>query len=928
MAGKWGPAKNGCSVGAFYSGFETRNGGTEARITSAKVRFKNTVNISDSTNSWEWGGTAVSSGSRGSVSLSGTGERDVQTGITATWVALGYPGSPVTRTFTAKGEDINYAGGDLTVSVSIEYPDRPWQAPAAVTSVSVTRVSDTQQNLAWTNNATGTAPYGNIRIKRRLGTGSYATIATVASSATSYADKSTVANAKYDYLVEAFNSTAATPSSAVGISTTPAAPTNGTVSKSGTTITCGWDDNSGYETGFRVERQEDGGAYNLLTTTAANATSAQHTGANAAKTHRYRIAAQAAGSLQSAWLYTDTVALQAPPNAPLVSVPAAIDAATTALVISYTHKPTDATVQTAAEVRWRAVGAPTWTTVSKTTQTSHSIAAGTLTNGATYEVQVRTKGSHATYGAWSASVLVACSTTPQVTIAPGGVVTTSRYTLTWTYVQAESEPQQAWQAELWRDSVRIEQRSGTGATGSVLLNTVLVDDATYTVKVWAQSATGLGSAWATDTFTVEFLPPPTPVITATFDPDTGATEVLVTVPAAEEPTEARRNLAPVPQATGAWAVSYATGGAGTNTTPSDARFRGGTARQMQVTTAPTSGTPFIQAPASPAMAPMQVGETWVLAYRYALSGGGTLSGVYAGGANAPVVTYGPMQSIDHGDGTFTAWRTATCTSLGSGDGTARPYISLATAPIGTVLRAGDLLAEKAGTFGGYLDGGYSPDGDLTPGWVGTANASASTLTTLGTVEPVSVDIYRDGHPLAIGLPIPDEGPVAVVDRIPPLATDVVYRALVWSINSSASADDQVDTRGCCWLFLNGGPDWSVSAKLKGSPAISSSRGRVKVLHHFEDDEWPTEFLSSKARSHTLDVSGKVATFPTGRRAGMGSWADWEAIADLPAPVCYRDPLGRREFVSIGDDVSVSHDASTDLTSISVGLTKVGGDDDG
>lgn len=737
MAGKWGTAKNGCSVGAFYSSFETRNGGTEGRITSAKVRFKNTVNISDSSNSWEWGGTAVIDGDRGTVSLSGTGERDIQTGIEASWVALGYPGSTVTRTFTATGKGVNYAGGDITVSVSIEYPDRPWQAPAAVTSLAVSRVSDTQQNLSWTRNATSTAPYTSLRVRRRLAATpanlnpSYATIATLAGTATSYADKTTVANAKYDYIVEAVNSTAATASGAVGISTTPAAPTNATVSKSGTTITCGWTDASTYETGFRVERNENGGAYTLLTTTAANAVSAQHTGANAAVTHRFRVAAQAAGGLLSDWLYTDTVALQAPPNAPLVTVPAAIDAATDALVINFTHKPTDATVQTAAEVHWRAVGSPTWTTVTKTTQTSHSIAAGTLSNGVDYEVQARTKGSHATFGAWSASVIVRATTRPVTTVgASGGTVNTARYNLPWTYYQAESEPQQAWQAELVQAGTPIEQREGTGATAAVLLNTALIDDATYTVRVRTLSASGLWSTWDTDTFTVEFLPPPTPVITAVFDPDTGATEVLVTVAAAEEGAE---------------------------------------------------------------------------------------------------------------------------------------------------------------------------------------------------VEPVSVDIYRDGHPLAIGLPIPDEGPVAVMDRIPPLATDVVYRALVWSINSSAGADALVDTRGCCWLFLNGGPDWSVSAKLKGSPAIASGRGRVKVLHHFEDDEDPTEFLSSKARSHRLDVSGKVATFPTGRRAGMGSWADWENVADLPAPVCYRDPLGRKVFVSIGDEVNVSHSSSTDLTDISVSLTKVGGD---
>lgn len=190
-------------------------------------------------------------------------------------------------------------------------------------------------------------------------------------------------------------------------------------------------------------------------------------------------------------------------------------------------------------------------------------------------------------------------------------------------------------------------------------------------------------------------------------------------------TEVRRNLAPVPQATAAWQVSYATGGSGNTSWFSDGRFAGGFARLMEVTTAPTSGSPFIRPPAQLATG-MAVGETWVVSFKYNLYGGGTLQSIYAGGTNAPVTTAGPLVMITNGDGTITAWRAFTCTSLGAGSGTFWPYISLATAPVGTVFRAGELLVEKVPTFNGYFDGS-GPISDLTPAWNGAANNSQSVL---------------------------------------------------------------------------------------------------------------------------------------------------------------------------------------------------------
>lgn len=52
-----------------------------------------------------------------------------------------------------------------------------------------------------------------------------------------------------------------------------------------------WQDNSNNETGFRIEKQVDGGAFTVLTTTAANVTSFNDTALTAGHNYCYRVIA-------------------------------------------------------------------------------------------------------------------------------------------------------------------------------------------------------------------------------------------------------------------------------------------------------------------------------------------------------------------------------------------------------------------------------------------------------------------------------------------------------------------------------------------------------------------------------------------------------------------------------------------------------------
>ena len=123
-----------------------------------------------------------------------------------------------------------------------------------------------------------------------------------------------------------------------------------------------------------------------------------------------------------------------------------------------------------------------------------------------------------------------------------------------------------------------------------------------------------------------------------------------------------------------------------------------------------------------------------------------------------------------------------------------------------------------------------------------------------------------------------------------------------------------------WVFVNGGDGFSTRARIKGNPAIEMTTGRPKVLHTFAGRTKPLEFIG-KARSKVFKLNGDVAAF-SDREAELSDWASFEDVADLPAPLCYRDPMGRRVFVSIGDDVSIGHDAKSKLAAVSCTLTEV------
>ena len=135
-------------------------------------------------------------------------------------------------------------------------------------------VSPGRIDLSWTN------PPGNdfsLEIERRDGTtGNYVTIAILDSNITSYTDTNNIElNKSYYYKVTAHDQSSSASTSAYRVYTGPPSPAKSLYLEisSSTLITLNWQDTSSNESGFKVERKVDSGAFMEIASLPANTTS-------------------------------------------------------------------------------------------------------------------------------------------------------------------------------------------------------------------------------------------------------------------------------------------------------------------------------------------------------------------------------------------------------------------------------------------------------------------------------------------------------------------------------------------------------------------------------------------------------------------------------------------------------------------------------
>lgn len=129
--------------------------------------------------------------------------------------------------------------------------------------------------------------------------------------------------------------------------------------------------------------------------------------------------------------------------------------------------------------------------------------------------------------------------------------------------------------------------------------------------------------------------------------------------------------------------------------------------------------------------------------------------------------------------------------------------------------------------------------------------------------------------------------------------DTTFR--VTSITTSgavASTEVVAQCRNDCDIFISGGPDFSVVAKLRYGETRSVTTGRERTLHWFSGRTRPVE-TSGVAIPLQIDVTAKIPP-PSMCAPGMSQPADLERLFGLPGPHMYRDSTGRRIYCSLSD----------------------------
>ena len=144
--------------------------------------------------------------------------------------------------------------------------------PAAPTNLAVTVASGTELDLSWTNNATNDTGYN---VWSSANGGAWTEIAQLPANTAAYMDVGLNQGTTYAYYVQAVNSVGSSVSNTVTATTPvpPLTPSNAVVTYlSPTAIDLQWTNNATNDTGYRILRNSNNGAFSQIASLAPNST--------------------------------------------------------------------------------------------------------------------------------------------------------------------------------------------------------------------------------------------------------------------------------------------------------------------------------------------------------------------------------------------------------------------------------------------------------------------------------------------------------------------------------------------------------------------------------------------------------------------------------------------------------------------------------
>lgn len=406
----------------------------------------------------------------------------------------------------------------------------PHKAPAVTWASSnpVVRNSDTSITLTWNAPA---LEYSAMCLEVSIDGGSWSQFAVLWNTATTYTWTECSADHSYQFRIRSnyLASYSAYDTCATVILMTPSMPKSiSTAAAGGTAIDVTLDNPSPVATKVQYQISTDGGSNWGSVTDAPSTTAFQ---VSASGTVKIRVRNYNSTGV-SDWLESGVIVTLCPPDPPTLISPSNSAVLTTgdSVTFQWTHNAPDGSAQTAAQLQYSTDGGDTWTTVTKSTEQSHTMA-NPWSAGTTVTWRVRTKGADASYGAYAQAFSFKVYSAPTVSItSPGATVTGMPLSVSANYSDASGTCQAA-TVTLTQGGRKLYSESATpGATitASIDVSEFLPTNGdTYTVVLTARSSSSLQTT-ANATFTVDFVEPQAGDLNIRNDPETGYASLLAT----------------------------------------------------------------------------------------------------------------------------------------------------------------------------------------------------------------------------------------------------------------------------------------------------------------------------------------------------------------------------------------------------------------
>jgi hypothetical protein len=286
------------------------------------------------------------------------------------------------------GGTFRYQGLGIKVDMASASP------PNAPTSPSASAASPTQINVSWTGGGGGT-PTGHY-VEHSTDNSNWTQVDT-ASATTSHNLTGLTPGTAYYIRIAAYNANGTSSYAQVSGTTTtpPTTPGSFTATPSSTTqIDLSWADSTG-ETSYELDWSPNGSTgWTSVSTPAAGATSASHTGRTPGTQYFYRLRAIGPNSTASSYATANTTT---PPTTPGSFT--ATPASTTQIDLSWA----DSTGETSYELDWSPNGSTGWSAVSTPAANATSASHTGLTSGTQYFYRLRAIGPNSTASSYATS---------------------------------------------------------------------------------------------------------------------------------------------------------------------------------------------------------------------------------------------------------------------------------------------------------------------------------------------------------------------------------------------------------------------------------------------------------------------------------------------------------------------------------------------